>query len=210
MNDCLLPGPSLTPLIFDILLRFRLHKVALIGDLEKAFLNVEVAAEERNLLRFLWLDDVNSSNPEVILLRYTRLVFGLVCSPFILNVTLRNHLAKYESIDPEFVNTVVKALYVDDFASGKNSVKGCFELYRKLKLRFREGGFNMRKWASNNQELNELIKKEEATLSSTPERPSEATLTLCKSNGVEDDDHSNSTLNNAVNEETLIKVMGVK
>ena len=82
LNDCLLPGPSLTPLIFDILLRFRLHKVALIGDLEKAFLNVEVAAEERNLLRFLWFDDVNSSNPEVILLRFTRLVFGLVCSPF--------------------------------------------------------------------------------------------------------------------------------
>ena len=54
LSDCLLPGPSLTPLIFDILLRFRLHKVALIGDVEKAFLNVEVAAEERNLLRFLW------------------------------------------------------------------------------------------------------------------------------------------------------------
>ena len=39
LNDCLLSGPALTPLIFDVLLRFRLHKVALIGDLEKAFLN---------------------------------------------------------------------------------------------------------------------------------------------------------------------------
>ena len=43
------------------------------------------------------------------------------------------------------MNTVVKALYVDDFASGKDSVKDCFELYGKLKLRFREGSFNMRK-----------------------------------------------------------------
>ena len=39
LNDCLLSGPALTPLLFDILLRFRLPKIALIGDLEKAFLN---------------------------------------------------------------------------------------------------------------------------------------------------------------------------
>ena len=117
LKDCLLSGPALTPLIFEVLLRFRLHKVALIRDLEKAFLNIEIKPEERNLLRFLWIDDINSSNPEVITLRFTRLVFGLVCSPFILNVTLRNHLSKYENIDPEFVDTVVRALHVDDFAS---------------------------------------------------------------------------------------------
>ena len=124
-------------------------------------------------------------------------------------MTLRSHLAKYENIDPEFVNTVVRTLYVDDFVSEKNSVKGCFELYWKLTSRFIEEGFNMRKLALNNQELNELIRKEEATLSSTPERSSKATPTLTNSNGVEDDDHSNSTLNNAVTEETLIKLMEV-
>ena len=94
-------------------------------------------------------------------LRFTRLVFGLVCSPFILNVTLRNHLARYENIDSEFVAAVVRALHVDDFASGENSVMKCFELYHKLKLRFREGGFNMRKWASNSEELTEMIKRAE-------------------------------------------------
>ena len=203
LNDCLLPGPALTPLIFDILLRFRFHKVALIGDLEKAFLNIEINPEERNLLRFLWIDDINSSNPEVITLRFTRLVFGLVCSPFILNVTLRNHLSKYENIDPSFVDTVVRALYVDDFASGKDSVKDGLELYRKLKLRFREGGFNMRKWASNSQKLTELIKKEEAAILAMPKPFPEVTL-ASKSNVVED-----GSSNNAVNEETLIKVMGV-
>lgn len=140
LNDCLLPGPALTPPIFDILLRFRLHKVALIGDLEKAFLNIEVNPEERNLLRSLWIDDIYSLNPKIITLRSAQLVFGLVCSPFILNVTLRTHLANYEDIDPQFVSTVVRALYVDDFASGKDSVKDCFELYWKFKSRFREGG----------------------------------------------------------------------
>ena len=98
LNYCLLSGPVLTPLLFDILLRFRLPKIALIGDLETAF------PEDRNLLRFLWIDDVNPLNSEIIKLRFTRLVFGLVCSPFILNVTLRNHLSKYENMDPQFVH----------------------------------------------------------------------------------------------------------
>ena len=77
LNDCILSGPALTPLLFDILLRFPLPKIALIGDLEKALLNVEVKPEDRNLLRFLWIDDVNSLNAEIIKLRFTRLVFGL-------------------------------------------------------------------------------------------------------------------------------------
>ncbi|XP_068750796.1 uncharacterized protein [Montipora capricornis] len=94
LNDCLLPGPALTPLIFDVLLRFRLHKMVLIGDLQKAFLNIEVNPTERNLSRFLWVDDFNSLNPEVITLRFTRFVFGLVGSPFILNVTLRDQFAR--------------------------------------------------------------------------------------------------------------------
>ena len=210
LNNCLLPGPALTPLIFDILLRFRLQKVALIGDLEKAFLNIEVVPEERDFLRFLWIDDINSSNPEILTLRFSRLVFGLVCSPFILNVTLRNHLLKYENIDPEFVHNVIRALYVDDFASGKNSVKDCFELYQKLKSRFSEGGFNMRKWASNDQELNRLIEKEEIKKSSTskvsPEITSASTSPTDKTG---DHDCAKVASNSAGCEETPMKVMGV-
>jgi len=177
--------------------------------LEKAFLNIEIKPEERNLLRFLGIDDIISSNPEVIALRFTRLVFALVCYLFILNVKLRNHVSKYEKVDPEFVDTVVRALYVDDFASGKDSVKDGFELYRKLKSRSREGVFNMRKWASNNQELTELIKKEEAAVSSTPELSAEVTPTPTRSNVIEDGNCLSCTSNNTGSEETLIKVIGV-
>ena len=37
LNDCLYTGPKFSQSIFDILLRFRVHKVALAGDIEKAF-----------------------------------------------------------------------------------------------------------------------------------------------------------------------------
>ena len=42
LNDCLHVGPSLNPLLYSILVRFRENRIALVGDIEKAFLNVEV------------------------------------------------------------------------------------------------------------------------------------------------------------------------
>ena len=53
LNDCLYPGPSLLPQLVDILMRFRLKKVVLMSDIEKAFLNVSIDPEQRNFLRFL-------------------------------------------------------------------------------------------------------------------------------------------------------------
>ena len=36
LNECLYKGASLTPLIFDSWLRFRLHSVAIVADIESA------------------------------------------------------------------------------------------------------------------------------------------------------------------------------
>ena len=58
LNECLYSGPALTPMIFNVLLRFREKRIALVGDVEKAFLNVGVAEEDRDVLRFLWVDSL--------------------------------------------------------------------------------------------------------------------------------------------------------
>ena len=92
LNDCLHPGPKFDQRIFDLLLRFRVHRVALIADIEKAFLMVSVAKDDRDSLRFLWIDDISKENPEVVTFRFTRVVFGVSSSPFLLNATIRYHL----------------------------------------------------------------------------------------------------------------------
>ena len=67
---------------------------------------------------------------------------------------------------------------MDDFASGKNLLEGSFELYQKLKYRFREGGPNMRKWASNSDELMEMIERQECGLPSTEDDESYSKVVL--------------------------------
>ena len=44
--------------IFDILLCFRVHQVALAGDIEKAILMVGVDEKDRDVLRFLWTSEL--------------------------------------------------------------------------------------------------------------------------------------------------------
>jgi len=102
----------------DIILRFRAHRKALAGDIEKAFLNVSVAEEDRDVLRFLWFDDVKKECPKVIVLRFARVVFGISSSPFLLNATVKPHLEGHKERDPEFVETFLRSIYVDDLSSG--------------------------------------------------------------------------------------------
>ena len=83
LNDCLYSGPPLTPMIFDVMARFRVHKVAPTADIEKAFLNVAIAPEHRDYLRFLWVNDILTDNPQLVIMRFTRVVFGVNSSPFL-------------------------------------------------------------------------------------------------------------------------------
>ena len=89
--------------------------------------------------------------------RFTRLVFGVSSSPFLLNATLKYHLNKYAVSDPEFVK-ILKALYMDDLSTGGQTVNETYKLFLKTKLRMLEDGFNMRKWSSNSRELVDKIK----------------------------------------------------
>ena len=156
MNDCLQ---------VSILIRFRENNVALVGDIEKAFLNVEVDSNDRDSLRFLWVDDLEGPVNEVVVYRFCRVVFGLNSSPFLLNATLRHHVLRYVDGDPEFTQKVLDSFYVDDLVSGESTVQGAFDLYKKAKDRMAEEGFNLRKWATNSKVLKSWIDRQEAQVS---------------------------------------------
>ena len=71
LNDCLHAGPKQNQKILDILLRFRVHRVAIIADIEKAFLMVSIAKKDRDVLRFLWFKDTCTNQHDLMKLRFT-------------------------------------------------------------------------------------------------------------------------------------------
>ena len=149
LNDCLHVGPSLNPSLYSILVRFRENRIVLIGDIEKAFLNVEVDENDRDCLRFLWVNDIDCEKLETVVYRFRRVVFGLNASPLLLNATLRHHVSRYGETDPEFVQKVLERFYVNDLVSGESTVEKAFQLYDKTKSRMAQGGFKLRKWLTN-------------------------------------------------------------
>lgn len=190
LNDCLHVGPSLNPLLFDILLRFRVRRIVLIGDIEKAFLNIEIDESDRDCLRFLWFDDPRNRDSKVEVFRFCRVVFGLNASPFLLNGTIRHHLSQWEDKDPEFVRQMTEGFYVDDLVTGEDSVESAFSVYSKAKHVMGQGGFKLRKWVTNDEGLRESIKVSERGLVGDVEEDKADDESYAKSSlGAQDDHH---------------------
>ena len=88
LNDCLYPGPVLQNKLWDILIQQRGYPVILAGDIRKAFLQIRIHESERDALRFLWRADAHS---EIETYRFTRVLFGLAPSPFLLGGVLERY-----------------------------------------------------------------------------------------------------------------------
>ncbi|KAK3704843.1 hypothetical protein QZH41_005916 [Actinostola sp. cb2023] len=153
-------GPSLNPLLYDILLRLRVSKIALVGDIEKAFLNIEVQEEDKDSLRFLWADDPSDLS-KISVYRFCRVVFGVSSSPFLLNATLQHHIRGYTETDPGFAQKMLEGFYVDDLVTGGNDIEEVIQLYEKAKERMQSGGFKLRKWITNDEQVRGHITREE-------------------------------------------------
>ncbi|XP_057292560.1 uncharacterized protein LOC130621273 [Hydractinia symbiolongicarpus] len=159
LNDCLEKGPSLLPLLMDILIRFGTYKVAVASDIKQAFLNVAINTPDRDFLRFLWFDDITKENSQLMICRYTRVIFGMNASQFLLATSIIKHLEKCQSADPDFVLAFLENLYVDDSIGGGDTRDQVFTFYQKAKARLKEAGLILRKWRSNSPTLQAQISK---------------------------------------------------
>ena len=56
--------------------------MALTRGIEKAFLMLSMREHNRNSLWFLWVADPHVEPPEIVTLRFTRVVFGVFLQPF--------------------------------------------------------------------------------------------------------------------------------
>ena len=106
LDDFLETGPALQNLLWNVLVRNRLKPIALSADLKQAFLQVVIRADDRDVLRFHWIKNKDPSDIEV--LTFTRALFGLVQSPFLLAGTLKQHLNSLRERYPAEVAEIEK------------------------------------------------------------------------------------------------------
>ena len=163
LNDCLHAGPKFNQRILEILLQFRSYQVGVVADLEQAFLMIAVEQKDRDVLRFLWAKDAFATEPHIIKLRFTRVVFGVSSSPFLLNATIQHHIRRYHASHPELVDILMQSTYVDDVIFGADTEEEAYTLYMNSKEIFAQGSFNLRKFVTNLQSLQETVDAQATT-----------------------------------------------
>ena len=95
-NECLEIGPPLQNQFWNVQIRNSFYPVVIAGDLKQAFLQICFRGEVRDALRFHWLKDLASKQVET--LRFTRVLFGLAPSPFLLAAVIKQHLQRYKIV----------------------------------------------------------------------------------------------------------------
>ena len=157
LNQCMNAGPSLIKDLVSILLNFRMFKIGIIADIRKAFLQMSLAEEDRDVTRFLWRDHGDPSNPLKIY-RFCRVPFGITASPFLLQATLIHHINKYKTEYPETTCKLLESFYVDDLTSGCDTIEEAKKFIAEATLILKEAGMTLTKWRSSNSEVQSYIK----------------------------------------------------
>lgn len=149
-------GANLLPALADVLLRWRWHRFAFVVDIEKMYRQILVHADDRDFQRILWR---HQASDDVLEYRLNTVTYGLACPPFLAIRTL-HQLANDEGASfPDGANALCHDCYIDDIVTEASTLSkvGKQEQLRKL---FMAGGFPLRKWFSNKEEVLVGIPKE--------------------------------------------------
>ena len=84
-------------------------------------------------------------------------LFGSVSSPFMLYAAIHYHLSRHPS---SVADDMQSNLYVDSVISGGNSEEEVVSYYNKSRALISQANFNLRSWASNSIQLQNLAKQD--------------------------------------------------
>ncbi|XP_064479096.1 uncharacterized protein LOC135392310 [Ornithodoros turicata] len=170
LNDILEPGPNLNPDMLKLLLTFRLQRIAIIADIEKASLQILLDVQDRDFLRFFWYEttpSVEGQLPRLEIWRMTRVPFGATSSTFLLAATIHHHLQHQVATYPWTTSRLKARFYVDDLVTGAEDTQEVMKLFRETLQIFETASMPVRKWLTNSPTLQQEFERSGYTRVST-------------------------------------------
>lgn len=148
LNDIQMVGPKLQRDLFETIMRFRRHRIAVYADIKKMFNQVKLDRGQWNLQRIFWRE-----SPDEPLREYwwTVVIFGQASSAYLsvrsLIQTARESAAQY----PKAANAIENDFYMDDCVTGEDSHEKALVLAMQIDNILKAAGFELRKWKSNSK-----------------------------------------------------------
>ena len=158
LNDCLYTGPNLIVSMLYLLLKFCKHRYGITGDIEKAFLQLQIRKEDRDVMRFFFPQDINDPSSKMKTFRYRVLMFGASSSPYLLAAVIQVHLEQH--VKDRTMQESLKQIFFDNLIVSKLTETETITLYHEARRIFLDMGLSLRQWASNSQELTSIVKSD--------------------------------------------------
>lgn len=154
LNDLMYTGPNLQQDLQTLLLNWRQYEFAFTADIEKMYRQILVHENDRPLQKIIWRE-----NPEQPLQSFelSTVTYGTKAAPFLAMMTLRRLAADERERYPEAAKVLEESFYMDDLVHGAHSVEQGKRLISDLNKLLKSGGFNLRKWATNDERMLEDI-----------------------------------------------------
>ena len=147
-------GPTIHPSLIDVLIRFRMHCIAIVADISKMYRAIELPPSDRDLHCFVWRTSPKDPLQDF---RMTRVTFGVSSSSFLANMSVKQNAEDFAHKYPLAAKVVKEAFYVDDCLTGADFVEEGIQIQRNLRDLFSEADFVLRKWNSSNPAVLEAI-----------------------------------------------------
>ena len=159
LNDLVCKGKVETLNILKVMVRFRVGEFAITGDLQQFYNACKLSAEQWNLQRFLWLEDLNPEG-KILEAVITTLIYGVKSvsaqSEFALS-QLADHIREEK---PELAKFLVLSRYVDDLMESKSTKQECLELARDADELFEKVGLKCKGWNFSGESPAPLVSKD--------------------------------------------------
>lgn len=206
LNDLMYRGPNLQTDLLSLILKWRQYKIAITADIEKHFRQILCHEKDQTYQKILW-----RSSPDQLLREYTltTVAYGTKAAPFLAMMTLKQLANDERHNFPEAAAILETSFYMDDLLCSTDSIQSAIKLKKDLTKLLKSGGFNLRKWSSNEAQL----LHDEGSTSNIPEaycfRNQETTKTLGLRWNPNEDNFTfqltiNTTSTNTVTKRTLL------
>ncbi|XP_071579890.1 uncharacterized protein [Temnothorax nylanderi] len=150
LNDHLLSGPKLQPDLAVVILQWRQFRFVYTADATKMYRQILVDPRDVTYQRILWQKNPSEPPLEFILLTVT---YGTAAAPFLALRVLEQLVIDEGKAFPLAVIILLKKKYIDEVLFGHDKRDRLRQARNQLIALLQKGGFELRKWASNDSEL---------------------------------------------------------
>ena len=152
LNDVQSVGPIIQDDLFSLLVRFRKYPFVLTADIEKMYRQVLLHNDERKYHRIFWR---NNPSEELSCFELNTVTYGTASASFLSTRCLRQLANEHQSQYPDASSVVANDFYMDDLLTGAFNKESLEVLKKEVTLILKNGGFNLRKFLSNDPSLSE-------------------------------------------------------